>query len=333
MDKLCEMVTAAHNAMISVLNLTKNDRVLIVFDKHCMRIGDAFHKAALEVGCQVAIKYQIVEEDRPLSDIPAPLLDLLVDKTVVINAVKALPEETPFRINWCLKVAESKKTRIGHAPGITEAMMTDGPMNVDYDKMLEESEKLLLKFKNAKSVHITTHIGTDLHVNIEDRVFLTDVKLMGDALECNLPCGEIYTAPIEDGANGVLVIDLSIGHIGRLTSPAKITVKEGKIENIECKDSKTLALIEEITSVDDEASIIGELGVGLNPGARLKGSMLEDEKALLTAHIAFGSNEGFPGSRNRSKTHNDLLFYKPTFEVTYKDGSRKIVIQDGDFNV
>jgi len=60
--------------------------------------------------------------------------------------------------------------------------------------------------------------------------------------------------------------------------------------------------------LDEEARIIGELGIGLNPGAKLSGILLEDEKALKTAHIAFGNNENMDGVQNKSITHRDFLF-------------------------
>jgi leucyl aminopeptidase (aminopeptidase T) len=76
--------------------------------------------------------------------------------------------------------------------------------------------------------------------------------------------------------------------------------------------------------------VIGELGIGVNPGAVITGNMLEDEKALGTAHLAFGNNEDFPGGgKNKSKIHRDYLFYRPTIEVIYLDGTKKIIIQKG----
>ncbi len=36
------------------------------------------------------------------------------------------------------------------------------------------------------------------------------------------------------------------------------------------------------------AAVVGELGIGLNPRARLTGNLLEDEKGGKTAHIALG---------------------------------------------
>ncbi|MBU2564903.1 MAG: aminopeptidase, partial [Candidatus Thermoplasmatota archaeon] len=142
--------------------------------------------------------------------------------------------------------------------------------------------------------------------------------------------GEIWCAPVENRANGVIITDGSIGDIGQVKKPLRIEVKDGKIVSLQSDDSELVEKIKELTSVDEMASVIGELGIGLNPNARITGNLLEDEKAGKTAHIAFGNNEEMPNGENNSKTHRDFLFYKPTLKVTYKDGTEKIVIKDGD---
>ena len=90
---------------------------------------------------------------------------------------------------------------------------------------------------------------------------------------------------------------------------------------VDCDDADCRARVERYMAHDANAAIIGELGIGLNPGARLVGNMLEDEKALRTAHIAFGSNEGMPGGLNRSAMHIDYLFHRPTITATRTDGA------------
>ena len=94
-----------------------------------------------------------------------------------------------------------------------------------------------------------------------------------------------------------------------------------------------LKKISELTAVDEQASVIGELGIGLNPGTRITGNMLEDEKTLGTAHIAFGNNADFPGGgKNFSKIHRDYLFYRPTIVVEYLDSNKKVVLRKGEIN-
>ena len=138
----------------------------------------------------------------------------------------------------------------------------------------------------------------------------------------NIPCGEIYCAPLETDANGIIVFDASIGDIGLLKQPLKVYVTDGRITKFESNDKELEKRIAELTDVDDEARVIGELGIGVNPGARITGNMLEDEKSLGTSHIAFGNNAGFVGGgKNNSKIHRDYLFYRPTIEIFYAKAS------------
>ena len=329
MNDFEKMTISAQNAMIHVLNLSQEDMVLVVTDERTKREGEAFYTAAIKYGCQAHL-YFLLENNRPLLEIPPELSSLVKGKTIVINAFKGLREETPFRIKWIDLVLATKSIRVGHCPGITKSMMIEGPMNIDYKKMVDIANKMINSFKNAKQAHITAPGGTDIILYIEDRGFSTDVKLINNKHFANLPCGEIWCGPIETMGDGLIVCDGSIGDIGKVSKPLKIFVEKGKIINIESEDQKLIEDIEKLINVDKEARIIGELGIGFNPGAKLSGNLLEDEKALQTAHIAFGNNEEMDAGQNRSKTHRDFLFYKPTVKVSYKDGSSQILIKDGD---
>lgn len=331
MTPLDKMTTAARNALVHVLDLTAGDSVLVVTDSHTTRVGEAFRDGAAREGSAVDLFF-LPPNGRPLSELPPGLGEALDGKTIVINVFKSMQEETPFRIKWIKAVYSTKKTRIGHCPGITEAMMTEGPMNVDYAAMSRTAHDLIGRFAHARSVHITAPGGTDLVIDITGRPFLTDVHATVE-MGCNLPCGEIYNAPVESGADGLLVVDGSIGDVGNVDKPLFITIKEGRIDTIESEDTALLAEVRKLTNIDAEASLLGELGIGVNPGAKLTGNLLEDEKAYRTAHIAFGNNEEMPGGRNTSATHRDFLFYDPTFEVTFADGSSKLLIEKGKFRI
>ena len=324
------MKAAALNAMNNVVNLNSSDRILIVTDIHCKNIAEAFKQAGLTKGCEVDI-YQLNESIRPIKEIPNDLLSLLPNKTIVLNVIQAYAEEIQFRIKWLFIVEENKSIRGAHMPGITESMMTEGPFNVDYYEMKTKADLLIDRFKNAEYVHIATEEGTDLMLGIKERMFTNDV-LIKSGLISNLPCGEIYCAPEETCANGVILFNASIGDIGLLENPLKVILENGKIKKFESADTKLVKKIIELTNVDEHAKMIGELGIGINPGARITGNMLEDEKAIGTAHIAFGNNEDFPGGgKNRSKVHRDYLFYRPTIEAIYKDKTHRVVISKGEF--
>ena len=75
---------------------------------------------------------------------------------------------------------------------------------------------------------------------------------------------------------------------------------------------------------------LGELGIGLNPAARVVGDMLEDEKAFRTCHFAIEANydEDAP-----ALIHLDGLVSRPTIVVTKADGSEVVVVRDGELAV
>jgi leucyl aminopeptidase (aminopeptidase T) len=221
---------------------------------------------------------------------------------------------------------------MAHCPGITEAMMTDGPLNVDYKKMREMAKKITKQLDNAESIHITTPAGTDIVLGVKGRAFGAEMEVK-PGMVSNLPCGEIYCAPEETKANGVLVIDGTVGNFGLPPTPLTIRVENGCVERFESKDQDLVKEAQDMTNADKGARVIGELGIGINPAAKLVGNMLEDEKAFGTAHIAFGNNQDFPGGQNKSKTHVDFLFLKPTISVTYLDGSSLVIIKDGALQI
>ncbi len=322
-----KMISAALNALETCLEITSEDRVLVLTDSESDNVSSAFTEACKIKGCAVDI-FTLQSGSRPLKSVPPELNDLLKGKTVVLNIIKAFPDEIPFRIEWILKVEKCKNIRTAHMPGITENMMTGGPVDVDYSLMKEKAEELLALLRNAVSLHITTPAGTNLTLGVEGRKFLHDLHIGPGEIQ-NIPCGEVYCAPEEDKANGTLVIDASGGDLGLISRPLIIKIKNGVIEKFESEDRELVKTIEALTGRDIESNTIGELGIGVNPGAKIKGNMLEDEKATGTAHIAFGNNEDMPGGRNRAPIHRDLLFNLPTIKAYYTDGSERIIMENG----
>ena len=329
MNNYNKMLTAASGAMEHLFKISEKDKVLILTDTYSSAIAEAFKNASVEKGCSVD-SYQIKNHERPLQEIPAELEKLLQEKTIVLNILKAFPEEITFRIKWIFRAEENKLVKMGHMPGITEDMMLNS-VNVDFGRMKMVADKLIETLENAVQLHITTDAGTDIMFGVAGRKFVGDVGANPGKM-INIPCGEIYCAPLETEANGVIVFDASIGDIGLLKQPLKVHVSSGRITKFESNDKELVKRITELTDIDDEARVIGELGIGVNPGARITGNMLEDEKSLGTAHIAFGNNADFPGGgKNNSKIHRDYLFYRPTIEIHFADGSRKFLMKLGDF--
>lgn len=321
------MSAAARDAMVHVLDLVPDDRVLVVSDRETAACGEAFVAGAFAHGCEVKT-YDLPEHNRPLQKMPSEMGPLLEDVTVVINAISGDSREIPFRLQWIHAIEVCGYVRMGHSPGIDEDMMVNGPMNVDYEKMLTIANNLIAGFDDAATVHITTEAGTDLQLDVTERIFVHDLKATVEA-GANLPCGEIYCAPVETGANGILVVDGCYACHGKVPAPVFITVSNGRAVEVAGDDDQTVGIINGLMETDAGARTIAELGIGLNPGARLTERMLEAEKAHRTAHLAFGSNEGFPGGVNHSTTHIDYLILKPSMEVILARGGTRFVMKDG----
>lgn len=324
--KFDQMVEGAKNALSTVLSLKKGEDMLIVIDDSKAEIGRAFAEGGKSLGANTSI-YSLSKHQRPILEIPSELHTLFKSNQVIINTFSSDSQETPFRVKLLYEEIQYN-ARVGHAPGITVGMMREGPMNVDFLEIVESADCLMEKFDGVKSVHITAPSGTDIIMDIENRGWQTDLRIVeGDF--GNLPAGEVWCAPVENGANGKLVIDGSIGDLGQVPKLLTMTVDNGRLVSVECEDKEFACEVEELCEIDDNARVIGELGIGLNPGAKISGEMLEDEKAGETAHIAFGNNIDMSGGKNNSKTHRDFLFYKPTIIATYLDGSKKDILIDG----
>ncbi len=317
----------ARFALEQLLELRQGEHFLVVGDDATAEVADAFRTAGEQLGASVAY-YRMREADRPLTSIPEDLMALVPDTDIAVTCFSSREDETPFRVSLIGALTRVVR-RLGHAPGITTQMLTSGPMNVDYDAMALEAYALIRRFAGAQQILVTAPGGTSLELSVAGRPFQTDT-VVADGKWGNLPAGEIWCAPVEDAANGVLVCDGTIGDMGTVPSPVTLTVEAGRVVSVTCKDEAFARRVEAAIAVDDGARVIGELGIGLNPSARLTGNLLEDEKARRTAHVAFGNNLDMGGGRNASKTHRDFLFADPTFEVVHDDGRKTRPIVAGE---
>ncbi len=320
------MTLSAVSSLQHVLSLQEGENFLAITDDDKRPIGEAFVAAAERLGAKANL-FVLPGDARPLSSLPDGLAAAIGPAVVAVNCFSAFAEETPFRINLIRTLADGKR-RVGHAPGITESMMVGGPMDVDFGAIQEKATALIASLRNASYARVSAPGGTDLTLYIEGRAFDTDVAIGPGGLG-NLPCGEIWCAPVETLGEGVLVCDGSIGDLGQVPAPVRISIEQGRVQAVDCPDGAFKERVEELLAIDDEAKVVGEFGIGINPGARLTGNLLEDEKAFRTAHVAFGNNEEMPGGRNRSKTHRDFLFKEPTITVHYVDGTAMLIVEDG----
>ena len=124
----------------------------------------------------------------------------------------------------------------------------------------------------------------------------------------NLPCGEGFIAPLEGTAEGTLVVDGSIAGIGRVAEPVALTVRDGHLT--EANGADGARLLELLTEHGPDGTNVAELGIGTNESAILTGNILEDEKILGTAHVAFGASAAIGGTV-QVPVHLDCVVLRP----------------------
>ncbi|KAF5427765.1 Leucyl aminopeptidase (aminopeptidase T) [Candidatus Methanomarinus sp.] len=210
--------------------------------------------------------------------------------------------------------AKKSGVRIATMPGITLEMMESGGITADYLTVKDITSTLKKKLTKAKEIRIVTDLGTDIILNVEGCDWHEDHGICHKAgSSTNLPAGEVFVAP--KNAQGIFVVDGSMGGLGILESPLTITVKNRKAVDFTGPRADELRYM--LDKVGPLARNLAELGIGTNQAAHLIGNILEDEKVAGTVHIALGDNSTFGGDVIAG-IHLDGIITKPSVFVDGK---------------
>ncbi len=218
---------------------------------------------------------------------PKAVADAMSAADVVLAPTSKSLTHTQARLN-----ANQAGVRTATLPGITLEMMESGGINADYLAVRDTAFDLKSRLEKAKDIRLVTDLGTDIVFDVRACDWKADHGIIHEpGSSSNLPAGEVFVAP--KGGNGVFVVDGSMGGMGLLDSPLTIKVENGQATEITGKGAEHF--INMLDSVGPLARNLAELGIGINPAARLIGNVLEDEKVAGTVHIALGDNSTFGG--------------------------------------
>ncbi len=298
--KATKLYQAAEKAIFQSLKLKPGESFLLVTDKQKMEIAEALAFYAKKAGAETTT-YLMTETLRPITG-PTKLFKLLTEKAdVIAYLLDARIQEKPFR---GFMVSQGMKlSRICMMPGITVDMM-ERLVNIDFARMNEFTKKVIRAMKDADRVIIENEAGTNISFSVKGREWHNDNGDIGKkGKHGNLPAGECYTCPVEETFTGKLVISLIDDKLGQ----GEMEFKEGRL--VRWKGKGIEAIVKNIGS-DQTGFIIGEFGIGTNPGARICPNMLEAEKAFGTVHFAIGDSYGI--GKNKSKHHYDALVDRVT---------------------
>lgn len=304
------------------LGVTAHDRVLIVGDDRTEpAVLAAIVAAARETGCDptlATITARRSSGDEP----PAVLAAAMAEASVVLCAPSRSLYHTAAK-----GLAQAAGARgCFNAPHLADAW-THGAMTADFAEIRTVAERVAARLRHAHQVRVTSPAGTDVAMHVDGREpkgWLTGICRNPGEVSA-YPGGEVSLPPLEGTADGTVVIERVMTDLGPLAEPITWTVRDGLVVAIDggADADRLRALIDGV----DGATNIAELGIGLNPLARIGPHITEAKKRLGTAHMAIGDNAGGYGGIVECPLHLDGLLLDVSIAVDGADLVRDGVLQ------
>ncbi|MGN1413814.1 MAG: aminopeptidase [Anaerovoracaceae bacterium] len=169
---------------------------------------------------------------------------------------------------------------------------------LDYGKMSRAMDALVERMNRTDKVHLVGP-GTDLTFSIKD---IPAIKCAG---ECNIPDGEVYTAPVKESMNGVIAYNTCSEEQGFTYDNIRFEIKKGKIVKATANDTER---INALLDTDEGARYFGEFAIGVNPYVLepMKDTLF-DEKICGSFHLTPGMAYEDADNGNKSAVHWDLV--------------------------
>lgn len=283
------------------MGVKAGERVLILTDDNKFTMGSALYEEAKREGADAAL---MVTPAAQISgqEPPAAVAAAMLSADVIVCPTEESITHTNARI-----AAVKNGARVATMPGITEKMFSEGPIRADYAEVERTTLRYVSLLSQARICRIVTG-EHELVLNLQGRGGVASTGVYRQKGQSgNLPSGEAYIAPVEDGADGEILIDGSVVGVGLLTGPVILTLRGGKLTGV---SGPQAAEVERAIPDNGPSRTIGELGIGTNRMAALTGVILEDEKIFGSIHIAFGTNISFGGAV-KAGSHIDCVTLKP----------------------
>lgn len=175
-----------------------------------------------------------------------------------------------------------------------------------YDAILldwKEESKLVYQIKERLEKQSNIRfIGpeTDLYASTEGRIWIA-----GDGKK-NVPCGEVFTAPVEDTVEGKIYFDVPFLQYGKVVEGVRLVFEKGEL--VDYSAEKEEDTLKQVIETDEGSKKLGEMAIGTNRGIKKHTlNMLYDEKLGDTIHCALGRAYEDANGTNMSAVHVDII--------------------------
>jgi leucyl aminopeptidase (aminopeptidase T) len=288
------------------LDLNPSEEVLVICNPITEELGALLRINAQGEGGEATLAVISERESHAAEPPDAVAAAMLAADIVVAPTIQSISHTEARR------VATEAGVRIASMPGVTGEMLAR-VMGADLKLLRKRGAAVGRVLGVGAEATITCANGSNLRLGLEDRTAIVDAGALNmRGAFGNIPCGEAFIAPLEGTGKGTLVVDGSIAGVGRLSEPVELTVMDGHLTEASGADGERLLGL--LTEHGPDGTSVAELGIGTNESAILTGNILEDEKILGTAHVAFGASAAIGGTV-QVPVHLDCVVLRPTVEV------------------
>jgi aminopeptidase len=300
-------IDRAVNSLIrDCLDLSPSEEMLVICNPSTEELGALLRIHAQGEGGEATLAV-ISERDSHAAEPPKAVAAAMLAADII-----AAPTIQSISHTEARRAATEAGARVASMPGVTGEMLAR-VMSADLNLLRKRGAALSRALGAGAEARITCANGSDLRLRLDERSAIIDAGALSmRGAFGNIPCGEAFIAPVEGVGEGKLVVDGSIAAIGEVAEPVELTVREGHlVEASGPQGERLLALLGEHGS---DGTSVAELGLGTNEAAELTGNILEDEKILGSAHVAFGASAAIGGTV-QVPVHLDCVVMRPTVEI------------------
>ena len=213
------------------------------------------------------------------------------------------------------------------------------------------SKRELLKSLDLRKLYYKASNGTDFEVELIPGISwgagIEEAPVKG-VFNPNIPSEEVFTSPFAGKCEGLLVASKPLSYNGELIEDFSIRFKDGKV--CEVKAKKNQKLLEQMTSMDEGAKMLGEVALvpyssPINQSGILFYNTLYDENAVC--HVALGmgfkelldvnltTEQAKEKGINDSMIHVDFMIGTPDLSIVGEDskGNKHQLFKDGEWAI
>ena len=315
---MTELESAAKKLIEEIFAVRPGETVTITTDYDSnMTVTRAVADAVQNAGAHAVI----IQCPTPGSVGKAADPDLPVE--VLCAALSATDVWIEFNHQWLLystpyerATAGNKKLRYMCLVDFNEDLLIRKVGHVDTPQLQVFMRRVAELTRNAKTMHVTTPAGTDVHFEIDPVHYVCCD--CGDASfpAVHMLTGQINVVPRFGSIQGTIVFDGCVTPpFGRIPDePIRLTIKDGVITAVDGgEDARTYEAY--LRQFNDPGMLkMAHISYGFNPGAQLTGNIVEDERVWGATEwgIGYVSDVDAPPCGQDAVSHTDGICLRST---------------------